>query len=80
MTPAASWACRLYGCKGRVASAIHPIFRSPHAEYLMFSFPELVLVVMGILVWLGGYMGYRVADLIRFRELAAGGSAGGLAR
>jgi hypothetical protein len=39
-----------------------------------------VIVVMGILVWIGGYMGYRVSDLIRFRELAAGGSAGGLAR
>jgi hypothetical protein len=32
-----------------VASAIHPIFRSAHAEYLMFSFPELVIVVMGML-------------------------------
>jgi len=53
-----------------VASAIHPIFRNAHAEYLMFSFPELVLVVMGVLVWIGGYMGYRVADLVRFRELA----------
>ncbi len=54
-----------------VAAAIHPIFRSTHAEYLMFSFPELVLGVMGLLVWLGGYMGYRVTDLIRFRELGA---------
>jgi len=57
-----------------VASAIHPIFRSAHAEYLMFSFPELVIVVMGILVWIGGYMGYRITDLIRFRELAAAGA------
>jgi hypothetical protein len=53
-----------------VASAIHPIFRSAHAEYLMFSFPELVIVVMGLLVWIGGYMGYRVSDLIRFRAFA----------
>jgi len=58
-----------------VAAAIHPIFRNAHAEYLMFSFPELVLVVMGLLVWIGGYMGYRVADLIRFRELVAGEAA-----
>jgi hypothetical protein len=63
-----------------VASAIHPIFRSAHAEYLMFSFPELVIVVMGILVWIGGYMGYRVTDLIRFRELAGGETPGGGAR
>jgi hypothetical protein len=55
-----------------VAAAIHPIFRNAHAEYLMFSFPELVLVVMGLLVWIGGYMGYRVTDVVRFRELMVG--------
>ena len=63
-----------------VAAAIHPIFRNAHAEYLMFSFPELVLVVMGLLVWIGGYMGYRVTDLIRFRELAVGEAGGEAAR
>jgi hypothetical protein len=63
-----------------VAAAIHPIFRNVHAEYLMFSFPELVLVVMGLLVWIGGYMGYRVTDLVRFRELAAAEPGGEPAR
>jgi hypothetical protein len=63
-----------------VASAIHPIFRSEGAEYLMFSFPELVLSVMGVLIWIGGYMGYRVTDLLRFREMLAGEPAGGAAR
>jgi hypothetical protein len=63
-----------------VASAIHPIFRSTHAEYLMFSFPELVIAIMGTLIWIGGYMGYRVVDLIRFRELAAEEVPGGAAR
>jgi 7 transmembrane helices usually fused to an inactive transglutaminase/Transglutaminase-like superfamily/Inactive transglutaminase fused to 7 transmembrane helices len=63
-----------------VASAIHPIFRSEYAEYLMFSFPELVIVVMGLLVWIGGYMGYRIVDLIRFRDLVRGDAAGGAAR
>ena len=53
-----------------VAVAIYPIFRSDQAEYLMFTFPELVLVVMGFLVLIGGYTGYRVADLIRFRSFA----------
>jgi hypothetical protein len=33
-----------------------------------------------MLVWLGGYMGYRVTDLLRFRELALGDSASGAAR
>ncbi|MEN8160492.1 MAG: 7TM domain-containing protein, partial [Myxococcota bacterium] len=63
-----------------VAAAIHPIFRSTHAEYLMFSFPELVFVVMGVLIWLGGYMGYRLSDLVRFRELALGDAGSGAAR
>jgi hypothetical protein len=63
-----------------VASAIHPIFRSVYAEYLMFSFPELVIAIMGALVWIGGYMGYRVIDLIRFRELAREELPGGAAR
>ena len=27
----------------------------------MFGFPELVIVVMGVLVWIGGYTGYRLS-------------------
>ncbi len=53
-----------------VAVAIYPVFRSDLAEHLMFSFPELVLLITGLLVWIGGYAGYRLADLIRFRELS----------
>ena len=29
------------------------------------------MVVMGALVWIGGYTGYRISDLLRFRSLAA---------
>jgi hypothetical protein len=53
-----------------VAVAIYPVFRSGRAEYLMFSFPELVIAVMGVLVLIGGYTGFRVSDLIRFRAFA----------
>jgi transglutaminase-like putative cysteine protease len=53
-----------------VIAAVYPIMRDPRAEHLMFSFPELVLVVMGMLVWIGGYTGYRVMDLLRFRSFA----------
>lgn len=65
-------------CSVSVAVAVYPILRSPAAEQLMFGFPELVLVVMGLLVWIGGYTGFRVVDLIRFRALA-GGAGGGQA-
>jgi transglutaminase-like putative cysteine protease len=54
-----------------VVAAVYPIMRDPRAEHLMFSFPELVLVVMGVLVWIGGYTGYRVMDLLRFRSFAS---------
>jgi hypothetical protein len=53
-----------------VAMAIYPFFRSARAEYLMFTFPELVIGVMGVLVLIGGYTGYRVSDLLRFRGFA----------
>lgn len=58
------------GISGAVAAAIHPIFQNAHAEYLMFTFPELTFCAMGVLVWIGGYTGYRVSDLLRFRSLA----------
>jgi hypothetical protein len=53
-----------------VAVAAYPLFNSMRAEHLMFGFPELVLVVIGALIWIGGYTGYRAMDLIRFRALA----------
>lgn len=59
-----------------VAVAIYPVFRSELAEHLMFSFPELVLLITGVLVWIGGYAGYRLADLVRFRELSKSLAAG----
>jgi hypothetical protein len=53
-----------------VTAAVYPIMRDPRAEHLMFSFPELTLAVMGVLVWIGGYTGYRLMDLVRFRSFA----------
>lgn len=53
-----------------VTVAVYPVLRDPTAEYVMFSFPELTFCVMGILVWIGGYTGYRLLDLVRFRSFA----------
>ncbi len=59
-----------------VAMAAFPLFQSQVAEHLMFGFPELVICVMGLLVWIGGYTGYRISDLVRFRMFAqASGTA-----
>lgn len=53
-----------------VATAIYPFFQSVRLSHVMFSYPELVVSVMGILIWIGSWTGYRVTDWIRFRALA----------
>jgi hypothetical protein len=55
-----------------VATAVYPIFHSTLAEHLMFGFPELVFVVIGVLVWMGGYTGYRLLEFWRFRSVIRG--------
>jgi hypothetical protein len=59
-----------------VAITVYPIFHSAIAEHLMFGFPEMVIVVMGLLIWIGAYTGYRFSDLIRFRSFAKPGGGG----
>ena len=50
-----------------IAVLVYPVFRSEALGSIFFSYPELILVVMGLLVWLGAYTGYRLSDRIRFR-------------
>jgi hypothetical protein len=38
-------------------------------EHLIFTFPELLLVVLAMVILLGRYSGYRLTELARFREL-----------
>jgi hypothetical protein len=61
---------RLLG-SGAVVVGAYPVFRSEWCAHLMFGFPELIISLMGVLVWIGSYTGYRVAELFRFRSLAA---------
>ena len=39
-------------------------------EYLIFAFPELLLVLLGLILWFGQYRGYRLFELFRFKALA----------
>lgn len=48
---------------------VYPIFRSDLVAHLFFGFPELVFCVMALLVLIGGYSGYRLSELWRFRSL-----------
>lgn len=39
-------------------------------QYLVFAFPELLLVLLAFILWFGQYRGYRLLELFRFNELA----------
>ena len=39
-------------------------------QYLVFAFPELLLVLLAIILWFGQYRGYRLLELKRFKVLA----------
>ena len=45
------------------------LMTNEHLYYLMFVFPELLLVILGICLIMGRYIGYRLSELIRFREM-----------
>ncbi|KTD22782.1 membrane-associated HD superfamily hydrolase [Legionella lansingensis] len=38
-------------------------------QYLVFAFPELLLVLLALILWFGQYRGYRLSELLRFRVL-----------
>lgn len=40
-------------------------------EHLIFTFPELLLVVLALVVLAGRYTGYRLTELRRFKDLAS---------
>lgn len=67
---------KLFAGSLALASVAYPIFQSELLMHLFFGFPELILCVMAGLVLIGGYRGYRVSELWRFRTL--GKSTGGM--
>jgi hypothetical protein len=38
-------------------------------QYLIFAFPELLLVLLAFILWFGQYRGYRLFELKRFKSL-----------
>lgn len=42
---------------------------NPLVAHLTFNFPELLLVVLGIVIMLGRYSGYRLSELFRFKSM-----------
>lgn len=48
----------------------YAVIRAQGLQTLFLVYPELLLVILGLLVAVGRYTGYRLSELIRFRELA----------
>ncbi len=55
-----------------VAIAAYTFMVMPWLEHLIFTFPELLLVILAGVLLAGRYTGYRLTELRRFRELAKG--------
>jgi hypothetical protein len=53
-----------------IAAIIYPVLTSEMLGDFVFGFPESILAVMGVLVLIGGYTGYRLVELTRFASLA----------
>lgn len=51
------------------ASLIYLAMKNPYVGHLAFSFPELLLVVLAVIITIGSYSGYRLTELRRFEPL-----------
>jgi hypothetical protein len=56
---------------GSLAVAImgYLVMTNESLMYLMFVFPEMLLVILAACLWIGRYNGYRLLELYRFREM-----------
>ena len=52
-----------------VAMIAYLVMSAPLAEHLSFNFPELHLVVLGLILLLGQYTGYKLSELRRFAPM-----------
>ena len=53
-----------------VAMAAYIFMGMSWLEHLLFTFPELLLVVLAFVLLVGRYTGYRLLELRRFKALA----------
>ena len=53
-----------------VASMSYMLMSNPVVEQITFNFPELQLTILGLVLLLGQYTGYRLLELRRFKPLA----------
>lgn len=53
-----------------VAVIAYSIMRIPQVKYWAQYFPELLLVLLAAIILIGRYTGYRISELIRFKNFA----------
>lgn len=54
-----------------VAIVCYLAMTSHYIEHWMFNFPEFLLALLGGIIMLGHYTGYRLSELMRFRNMVA---------
>jgi hypothetical protein len=52
-----------------VAVVAYMLMTNRYIEHWTFNFPELTLCVLGVILLMGQYTGYRLSELLRFRHL-----------
>jgi hypothetical protein len=52
-----------------VSITTYLLFLIPNLSIIFFTHPELLLMIVGFLLILGDYKGYRISELIRFKDL-----------
>jgi hypothetical protein len=45
------------------------VMSNQYVEHLTFNFPELLIALLGVILLMGKYTGYRFSELYRFREM-----------
>lgn len=51
-----------------VAVCAYFVMSNPLVGHITFNFPEVLLVLLGIIILMGRYSGYRLTELIRFKS------------
>jgi hypothetical protein len=52
-----------------VAVLAYLTMSNPVVAHLTFNFPELMLSLLGVILLLGKYTGFRLSELYRFRDM-----------
>lgn len=55
-----------------VSVAGYYVMNHPTLVHLLFNFPELLLVILTLCLAFGTYSGYRLSEVLRFKDLAKG--------